>query len=392
MNKKLKNKFFCYMPWFAMTLRADGSIKPCCQYSNKNLDKISSGGVDFLNSKNFINLRKKFLEGGKPEECRSCWERECQMGESRRLWFIEKFLKFVPENYNFKEKVKKSELIQVDIKFSNLCNLKCRMCGAGNSDGWIDDEKKINKKTEYKRIKQSDALRLNINNFQDLKFLCEKLTSVKRIDFKGGEPFLANEHNKILEYLIEKNLNHQIGLVYTTNGTVLNQETLNLLSNFKKVTIVFSVEAVGDLYGYIRGGKYTINDFVNNVKEYDKLPNISIGYNVAINAYNLLGLHGLYEFLKNLNLRNHSIKGAFNCIVNRPEYLSPFVLPRDLRFLAHENLKENPAFNKKFINNLISFPDDHKMFKVFKDFTDDLDELRGENILDVVPEFKKYWS
>ena len=37
-----------------------------------------------------------------------------------------------------------------DLRFGNLCNLKCRMCGPTDSNQWYDDQAKVWNVTSYK--------------------------------------------------------------------------------------------------------------------------------------------------------------------------------------------------------------------------------------------------
>ena len=78
-----------------------------------------------------------------------------------------------------------------------------------------------------------------------------------------------------------------VELFYTTNGTVVNPKILNLLKQFKRVSICFSIEGTGELYSYIRGGKYTLEDFEKTLAMYSELDNVQIMSNVTLQNYNV---------------------------------------------------------------------------------------------------------
>ena len=386
----------CYMPWHAITLSANGDIKPCCQFSNKgrrpNTEHDSI--MENFNSERMQELRKQFLVGEQPKACNSCWEREELVGKSRRLWFNEKFMNsdadFVNGNNPTEFDVPNPTFYQADINLSNVCNLKCRMCGSWASNSWFKEElalAKIDKRYE----KNERAVELQQYGIEDLRNMLPHLKKVKRIDFKGGEPMMAKHHNQFLQWLIEEEMT-DVELFYTTNGTVQNPKILELLKQFKRVSICFSIEGTGDLYRYIRGGKYTIEDFEKTLAVYDKLENVQIMFNVTLQNYNVFNLPELHEFLHDLEDKytRVSAKHSFGTICNKPAYLSPINLPDDLRDKAVERLSLYDDFDK-LVESMNKRVFDPELWEVFINFTNDLDKMRGDSVLKSVPELKDHF-
>jgi radical SAM protein with 4Fe4S-binding SPASM domain len=394
-NSLMQERNFCYMPWHGLAVAANGNIKPCCQWAD-NLGKVEK--VDLVDAfkkhTKIIQLRQDFLDGKKPESCKSCWTREEQIGESRRKWFAEKFMSTIPADYSYNVELDDIRWTQMDINLSNVCNLKCRMCGSWASNSWFEEDIALSKISPAFQ-KENNPANQNIrqHSLEDLSTLLPYLSNILRIDFKGGEPMMAKNHVPFLEMLIEKGLNDKIVLQYTTNGTVVNPKILNVLSKFKKVRLMFSIEGTGSLYEYIRGGKYSIQELEEVIEMYDALPNIEIGFNVTIQAYNLLNLHHLHNKLASWanKFKNVSNNSAFTTICNSPMYLSPFVLPEAMRRQAIVNLKGYSNF-EVLSRNLTSDNIHKKHWNTFKHFTIELDKLREECILDVVPELKDYWN
>lgn len=380
------------MPWHGMAIAANGNIKPCCQWSG-SLGKVESVNVadTYINSKKIKELRQSFLKNEKNNGCRSCWTREEQIGKSRRTWFKEKFINTESAN-NYVSNIENFQLKQIDINLSNICNLKCRMCGSWASNSWFEEDlilSKINPKFEKESNKEN--LKIRQHTIEDLKSLIPYFKNLERIDFKGGEPMLAKNHVKFLQVLINENLHSKITLQYTTNGTVINNNILDCLSKFKKVRIIFSIEGTKKLYSYIRGGNYTIEDLEKNISQYNSLKNVHIGFNVTIQAYNLLNLLDLYNLLNNWQNKfiNVSAQNSFTTICNSPMYLSPFVLPLDLRIQAKDKLKNIEDFNL-LSNNLLNNKIHNLYWETFKMFTCTLDKLRKENIKNIVPKIGSY--
>jgi len=387
---------FCYMPWHAITLTANGDIKPCCQFSNKGrLPNTEHATImENFDSERMQDLRKQFLKGEQPKACNSCWEREDLVGQSRRLWFNKKFMKSdsafingeIPDTY----KVPNPKFYQADINLSNVCNLKCRMCGSWASNSWFEEElalAKIDKRYE----KNSNPVPLQQYGLEDLRSMLPHLKDVRRIDFKGGEPMMAKHHNQFLQWLIDEGMT-DIELFYTTNGTVQNPKILKLLSHFKRVSICFSIEGTGDLYRYIRGGKYKIEDFEKTLAVYDKLENVQIMFNVTLQNYNIFNLPDLYMYLHELEDKYNrvSANSSFTTICNKPAYLSPLNIPDHLRDKAIENLSLFSDFDN-LVESMKNRKFEPELWEVFINFTNDLDKMRDDNVADAVPELKEYF-
>lgn len=385
----------CYMPWHGLAVAANGNIKPCCQWGD-NLGKVGEQDIveTFKTHPKIIKLREDFSNGKKPDSCESCWTREEQIGESRRKWFSSKFIGNIPKDYKYKSTVDDLLWTQMDINLSNVCNLKCRMCGSWASNSWFEEDillSKINPKFEKESDPEKQIIRQH--SLEDLKSLLPYISKLTRIDFKGGEPMMAKNHVEFLEMLIAEGLNDKLTLQYTTNGTIVNPKILDVLAKFKKVRIMFSIEGTGNLYKYIRGGKYDIEQMESTLAMYDSLDNVDIGFNVTIQAYNLLNLKELYELLATWSHRYKHVSNtsAFNTICNSPMYLSPFVLPQSLRLAAKKKLEGINDF-KKLRENLGSGNVYTEHWATFKEFTLELDKIRGESISDAVPEFGDYFK
>ena len=381
---------FCYMPWNAITLTANGDIKPCCQFSNKGRRPNTKHDtiMENFNSERMQELRNDFLEGRENSACNSCWEREDLVGQSRRLWFNKKFLDNEPQPTTVD--VPNPTFYQADINLSNVCNLKCRMCGSWASNSWFDEElalAKIDKRYE----KNINPVPLQQYELEDLRSMLPHLKKVKRIDFKGGEPMMAKHHNQFLQWLIEEDMT-DVELFYTTNGTVQNPKILNLLKQFKRVSICFSIEGTGELYRYIRGGKYSIDTFESTLAKYNELENVQIMFNVTLQNYNVFNLPELHMFLHKLEDKYSrvSANSSFTTICNKPAYLSPLNLPDDLRDYAIENLSLFSDFDK-LVESMKQRTFNPELWETFINFTNDLDKLRNDNVLDAVPELKEHF-
>ena len=383
---------FCYMPWHGLTISAAGDVKPCCQWRG-SLGKVSSNTLSSIyNNEKIQNLRQEFLEGKKPNTCSSCWEREEMIGASRRIWFTDKFVTSHDKDTTYTTTTDEIKWYQADVNLSNVCNLKCRMCGSWASNQWFDEEIALSK-IDDRYLKSNIQHPIIQHDLSQLQDIIDNLKYIKRIDFKGGEPMLAKNHVDFLEEIINQGYSDRITLQYTTNGTVVNPNILKVFSKFKNVRLMFSIEGTDTLYEYIRGGVYTLIELDNVIGNYNELPNVNIGFNVTIQAYNLMNLKNLYNFLYGLESKYSRVSAAqsFTTICNSPIYLSPFVLPRELRSNAIEELSSIKDF-VQLTRSLKSDDIHNEHWNTFVAFTNDLDKMRNENVLNIIPEFRKYWN
>ena len=385
------NNNFCSMPWFGLAIAANGNIKPCCQYhggagNTQNNDNI----IETYKNDHMNNLRQQFLDGKKPAGCRSCWEREDQIGTSRRLWFKEKFEKYIPATYEFKAQVDDPQWIQMDLNFSNVCNLKCRMCGSWASNQWFEEDIELaGISKDFQKESNPELQKIIQHNTSHVEQLVESATLINRIDFKGGEPMLAKNHTDFLELLIAKGHHKNVTLQYTTNGTVQNPNILNLLKQFKSVRIVFSIEGTGSLFKYIRGGDYDFEHCVENYKKYSELDNVKTMFNVTMQSYNVTRLHELYNWINTQTVVDP--REAFTTICNQPDYLSPINLPDELKSQCIENLNSIKDFDT-LVTSMKQSKFNNNKWDTFCRFTKELDRMRNTNILDHLPEMEPWFQ
>lgn len=384
------NPPLCKMPWSALTITGRGQIKPCCQLKT-NFGSLHDGvSIEAaLKSQEWKDLRKSHLAQKSPHACRACNSREKLLGKSRRIWFEERFGSDIESLWSENPT---GQFAQIDLNLSNRCNLKCRMCGSWGSHQWIKEEKRLNTFPQFLRESNPELLREFELSKEQIDQLIPHLSHAKRIDFKGGEPFLATHHDYVLERLIELGRHRDLTLHYTTNGTFIRKELIDLLSQFRRVELVFSVEGTDPLYSYIRGGRFGSQTVEKNIRSYDEMPNVRISFNVAIQIYNLLNLRDLWSYLNSLELKRGDANGAFDyTMVVEPPYLSPFVAPLELRQKAIQSLSHLDEFSH-LSDQLSSAPLEPENWRVFQQFTKTLDQLRTENIADVAPELASFFN
>ena len=297
----LPNETFCVLPWISLETSPIGSVRPCCladhELTNDAGEKYSlldANLNDVLHSNSMQSLRKEFLAGGKPRTCRKCWDTESAGIKSKRQYTHERLESLLATETEWTEDAK--DLMFIDFKLGNICNLKCRICGSWSSSTYATEEVKTFPKAEQKQSFPYTMLRAgawprkNEQFWEDLKDISQGL---RYLEFTGGEPFMIREHFEYLHSLVEQDLAHNIEIHYNTNGTQWPEEYVDVWKHFKHVEIAFSIDNVEERFEYERTEAEW--DEVNaNVERFIDLrntsKNISLQLCCTINIYNVLYL------------------------------------------------------------------------------------------------------
>jgi sulfatase maturation enzyme AslB (radical SAM superfamily) len=134
------------------------------------------------------------LRGELVEGCRKCFEKETAGVKSLRQRFNER-AKHLSDRAVAPMPGKATALpVYWDIRFSNICNFRCRSCWYGSSSRWFADAKALNQKVGDQAI---------IQGVEDADGLFDQLDSllphIEEIYFAGGEPLLMDEHYRLLD-------------------------------------------------------------------------------------------------------------------------------------------------------------------------------------------------
>ena len=339
LSEKQKNLIFhdnsfCLMPWIGLMIQTTGDVKPCCE-SSEILGNCSKNSIENIwNSNASKRLRKDFLEGKKPPTCSKCYTAESLGRDSLRKSINRTFAKYI-------SKINKTQgdgfledfsLNFVDSRFSNLCNLSCRMCGPTASTSWYQPAISIGLID-----KSSKSLKtLEKNNYSIYDQIIKHLDTIDRIYFAGGEPTMIEEFYHIVEELDRRN-RHDVELIYTINMTrsSLNGKSIfDVWKNFKKIVVAASLDGEYQRGEYIRAGQ-SWNDVVKFRKELlDKRSDIDFYITATTSIINALHLPDFHRSWVDKGLIKPS---EFNIhMLYAPEYLRVDSAPKYLKDLIRE--------------------------------------------------------
>ena len=260
------NKSFCTAPWVHLHVLPNGRAMPCCFWDQKEKRDFYGNINDYntvdelMNHDNFKSLRNRFLEGKRHPGCSRCYQHEDEgrPENSMRYWVNETFdspASLASVANTQEDGTIDPNVVYLDIRFGNICNLKCRMCGYELSSTWheelikLQDHNNMPKtKPEYQGNKPKF---IHTDCYDKIEPL---LAHVEEIYFAGGEPFLYPEHTKMLDKLIEIG-NTNCRIKYNSNLSSLKYKGRDLIDIWKKfeyVSIGASIDAMGDTVEYIR--------------------------------------------------------------------------------------------------------------------------------------------
>lgn len=265
---------FCILPFVHLYSEPRGEMKPCCIAGGfdeqLNLKELTIENA--FNSSQMKELRKDMLEGKRNKVCDVCYKKEDLNGTSPRKDFNNNTLWKLP-NVNDDYSVE-TQFQHIDIRFSNLCNFKCRMCSHEFSSNWFEDfEKVIPGYTNGKKkvMKVSDTI---------VEDLIPHLKNIKSFYFAGGEPLIMPEHYKILKHLYDTmpvfeqhwGDKRHLSIHYNTNLSVITydeQSLVDLWNGFDRVFLSISCDGIGEVGEYQRVG-FQHQRFIENLKTIQK--------------------------------------------------------------------------------------------------------------------------
>lgn len=389
------NKTFCILPWTHFFHTPPGDITPCCTWNDET--KLEFGNIkdfnnhlEIMNQESFKELRRNMLEGKETDTCKYCYEIESHGGQSFRTAKNEMIdqmatLEEVKDMTNPDGSINTFSMRYWDVRFSNVCNLACRMCGPDYSHTLAKEHNITFNGSHIVKAHESDSFEEMIKKYGPLDNLYD-------IYFAGGEVMFQKEHWQMLDHLIKIGKT-DVMLMYNTNLTKLDYDGFKLLDyipKFKDVTFTVSLDGTGDLLEYIRwGAKWEVIE--NNFTALKDLPNVNIRITHVTMNTNVL------ELSKTLDV-------FFNKLITDPYKLDLTManepenhvgsLPKELKELALERIQNSTFYSLiPELKNKIDPITESMMSTEYpfpKNHIKALDQHRGCNIVDVVPELGPY--
>ena len=396
----MESENFCMLPWVHLHAWPDGSAFPCClakaahpvgNFKQKSMREI-------WNDTDMREIRRNMLDDKPCRQCEDCYEQEAAGFASMRNNSNKAFGQHMdlvdqtlPDGTSPDMK-----LHYWDVRFSNICNLKCRSCGSIFSSRWYDDDVKLYGKALRPRVQF--AGRHSEDVWEQMQ---EHIPYLEQIYFAGGEPLIMEEHNRILKLLIDKG-NTQVRLIYNTNLTELKfkrESVLDLWKHFPNVCVAASLDDMGERAAMIRSGTdwAQVEQNIRDLKR--ECPHIDFMISPTLSMMNIWNFVPFHRYMieqgfiepKDFNLN----------ILQGPAEYRIDVLPEEIKlqfkkqFEEHiEWLRPRDPINRATggFEGAIAFmmsTDNSKLLPDFWDTVSDLDWSRNERLIHVVPELEQ---
>ena len=127
-------KHFCILPWIHFHAWPDKRVMPCCvAESNLPVGEIKSEEsiIQMMNSEEYKKMRLAMLNDEPYEACKRCYDIEMlgtwTLRQSQNKTRGEQNIELVL-NTNDDGSIDEFKMRYMDIRFSNICNMKCRSC------------------------------------------------------------------------------------------------------------------------------------------------------------------------------------------------------------------------------------------------------------------------
>lgn len=436
MKDKLKKlglnpETFCFAPYITTDLDQLGHIRSCYRGKNDLGNWKEEKFENVFNNEQYQNLRQSLYNGQQHSNCKSCWAAEEKNSQSPRVDIFDDAMEYIKNIKFFVKEIKdnvnlgkKENLQRVEIRPSLLCNLRCMHCGPDSSTKWIQKLTDKNTFNTYKNIvgiyrtrsNEDNVTNENITEYyktglnSESKYkneIKELLSSIKQIQFAGGEPLLTPEHEEWLHYLVNISKTSETqDLDYNSNFNVKNiDKFFQYWKKFKSVRIRASIDTSFDTYEYFRS-EGDINLLKDNIKKFNKEfasnKNISISGTVTFNMFSALSWNKILDDWIQSNLNFHT-----SLVITHP--ISSINLPISLRFkviksiedsiLNVENYTNNEQFIKNFkkhAKNCLEFVKNSNYMnntlpKKTCDYILMCDKISNKNVFNYFPELQEYW-
>lgn len=320
---------------------------PSSTFPMANIDREDSLSTIWSGA-DFSRVRGEFHKGLFPDECRNCQKVE-KLGQlSRRQRILNRGFLFYGDREALNlVNTKEGKILELNISFSNKCNLKCAMCSSRYSHTWNSEEAEAKEAGIDFREGRTEVNFTMSNTF--FESMLEEIDSAKHLMIKGGEPFIAPQTFKLLEYLKNRKAEGKsIPSIYIqTNGTVTSEKIASLISDLN-IEIGVSIDGVGKSYEWIRGFSY--ERIEQNIKFFlDTVNSEPMSLDFTASIFNLF--HIKEAFSKYLDLfASHPNFYKVNYTIARQPYNDLRALPLKLRQSVANELRQWAPCDK--INDL----------------------------------------
>ena len=415
---------FCAAKWLNASIWLNSGGTTSCHHPPKQripLDELSDNFTAIHNTTHKKKMRDLMLKGIRPTECEYCWKIE-DMGKDHISDRVHKSIIYKQEDIDKISTSNPNENVNLrtlEISFSRVCNLACSYCNADYSTTWAKD---IIKNGPYKDLQTYGASIFALDGSKEDLYDSEENNpyikafwqwwhnglkeSLEEIRITGGEPTMSPQTWKLIDYLIEEDIDMRFAINSNLMGKPeIIDKLIEKSKGLKDFHLYTSMEATGEQADYIRDGvKY--DTWLNNLTKFMEEGNWSKTYiMMTINALCLFSITDFMDDMIKLKERFGGYPYLSLNILRFPAFQSSLCLPKEVRKERRDHLEawyiENKdklhLFEQTDIERLVDYltdvekphqnadQDDIKLWEDFKKFYQQYDIRRNKSIY-VFPE------
>ncbi len=362
-DELFSNGSFCPLPWIHQYVQPTGMVSTC-PIGTGSVGCVKDNSLEEIwNNDTMKQIRLDMLAGKKVSHCAVCNTNSTARNTQRQNTIND--YKTTPQLRGNRDVIALTnsdgslpdhKLTFIDFRFSNVCNLKCRICGPEFS-AQISAE--INKNKVEMVSNDSDCLptvlRAGKNKTHMFDEASKHLDTISYVYFAGGEPLIQFEHWKLLDLIIASGRAHEISLQYSSNMTayITAKNSRNLVEKWKQFRVVnchCSFDGFGKAAEYWRSGTNKDNldlifhEIAADSKKFD-MKNIIFTYHTVLAWPNLINYTQYLTYLLDNELLTPYMDVSMWLLTNIDFY----------------SLQALPQFKKdKYKNIMVAFIDELK--------------------------------
>jgi radical SAM protein with 4Fe4S-binding SPASM domain len=402
-----ESKTFCMLPWTHMHAFPDGRAYPCClaDYWHPVGDLRKNTMEEVWNQQPYQTLRSNMLNEQPSKECKKCYEQEENGFFSMRNDANRNYGHHVSEvdstdsnGYNPEFRIR-----YWDVRFSNLCNFRCRSCGPIFSSNWFNDHVKLYNRTPDVLGREMARVEYTTGDEDGmLEQMLPHIPHLEQVYFAGGEPLIMKEHYFMLEKLIEHDKT-DVRIQYNTNFSELafkDKHVFEYWRHFKNVSVGASLDASGTRAELMRKGTDWQQTVDNRQRMMSEVPHVDFYISATVSAMNVLHVLDFHREWTELGLIEAK---DFNVnICQSPDWYRVDILPEKFKqevvipayeqhiaWLEPQDKLQRATNGFKSALNFILANDRSDLLPRFRDEVAKLDDIRNENFWNTFPELNE---
>jgi hypothetical protein len=272
----IKYHMECKFIKHGIALSYDQIVKPCCAWATDSKWRQSNqyqkiNLVEWHQTPQVVSVRQALESDVWPRACSQCERIETQgRADSMRGNGNHAYADYTQGD------------ITLEIRPGNTCNFACQTC-------WPEASSRVAQ--YHSQAGLIDIKTLDSQRMDNFDFLLPIADRIRDVVLLGGEPFYDKSCLRFLAWAQQNLRSH---LMMFTNGSVIDQEFLQAYPG--RLTVIFSLDAVGTAAEYIRYGTVW-SEVLTNYLAVRSMSHIEVRVNITCSVYNYVHLEPLIELL-----------------------------------------------------------------------------------------------